>query len=368
MFLTGKKNLITVIMAVAMIQAAVFAEEKAPVLSSEVILKTLQIGNARFYGGQRIYPNLGQKRIEQTSKGQHPYVTVLACSDSRVPVEHIFDAGIGDIFVIKVAGNVSDTDEIGSIEYGTEHLKTPVLVVMGHSFCGAVTAVTRGDHVEGNIPALVGKIVPAVVKAKKQHGDKFSDQLVDAAIRMNVWQSIEDIVGKSHIITELVKENKLKIVGALYHLDTGRVEWLGEHPEQASLIDAGRKISGGLAIPTDPRTLIVISATCGIIILIYLFTYLLFYRDPHEGRKKIKVGIRLWSGFGSFIAAVMAVSAGAFFLEKGAPGKMAAVATGILTIGAVVISLVFSILFTRSIMASFHKIVDALKAMVKTGE
>jgi methyl-accepting chemotaxis protein len=202
----------------------------------DVLLK-LKEGNTRYVNNRRTYQNLNQSRRSETfSKGQFPYATIIGCSDSRVPIEHIFDAGIGDIFVIRVAGNVSDTDEIGSIEYGVDHLGTPVLVVLGHSSCGAVTAVARGDEVHGSIPQLVDNIQPAVIKAKQQYGNTFNDQVLNAAIEYNVWQSIEDLLKRSSAAASRVKNGNLKIVGAVYQLESGRVSWMGEHPNQNQLL------------------------------------------------------------------------------------------------------------------------------------
>jgi carbonic anhydrase len=243
-----RSNAVTLIIALCMVLLPIMGSAENAGNPFDVMTKKLLAGNARFFNNKRSYPNLDKARLAQTAKGQHPYATVLACSDSRVPVEHIFDAGIGDIFVVKVAGNVIGTDEIGSIEYGTEHLKTPVLVVMGHTSCGAVTAAVRDDHVEGSIRALIGKIKPAVEKARKQQGNEISDALIDTAIRMNIFQSMEEIFKKSRIVTGLVKEHKLVITGALYHIDTGMVEWLGAHPDQASFISE-KKENGTPSIP-----------------------------------------------------------------------------------------------------------------------
>lgn len=207
-------------------------------MTSNEALAKLKEGNKRFAEEKREYPNLDKARLHQTAeKGQHPYATIIGCSDSRVPIEHIFDAGVGDLFIIRVAGNVVNTDEAGSIEYGVEHLHTPVLVVLGHSSCGAVTAVVKEAEVHGNIPDLVANIKPAVEKAHKCHGEEFSDDLLNAAIKNNVFQSIEDLFESSHVTCELVKDKDLMVVGAIYHLDTGEVEWIGEHPEQNSFIN-----------------------------------------------------------------------------------------------------------------------------------
>lgn len=214
-----------------------FNAHAAKELNGSEALQKLKTGNERFVQHNRTYTNLSAERLTETAeKGQYPFATVITCSDSRVPVEHVFDVGIGDVFVIRVAGNVVNTDEAGSIEYGVDHLHTPVLVVLGHSSCGAVTAVVKDAEVHGNIPELVSNIIPAAEKAKHDHGSEFSEELLRAAISNNVFQSIEDLLKASHISAELVKAGKLKIIGAIYHLDNGQVEWLGEHPNQSALL------------------------------------------------------------------------------------------------------------------------------------
>ena len=229
-----KLNLISVALITVLLSLSAVAQQP---LTYEQALDNLKSGNQRFVTGQLQHPNLTQEvRAETTENGQHPYVTIIGCSDSRVPIEAIFDAGIGEIFVIRVAGNVVDTDEAGSIEYGIGHLHTPLLVILGHTHCGAVTAVARGDEVHGSIPALVDNIEPAVEKAKHEHGAEFSEEMVNSAINYNVWQSIEDLFKVSHEAVELVKEEKLKVLGAIYNISTGEVEWLGEHPKQNELI------------------------------------------------------------------------------------------------------------------------------------
>lgn len=205
---------------------------------SEDAIKALQDGNARFVAGTSEHPNTGLDRVSQTASGQNPFVTILGCSDSRVPIERVFDQGIGDVFVIRVAGNVSDTDEIGSVEYGVGHLGTPLLVVLGHTKCGAVTAVAMGEQVHGSIPGLVDNIIPAVEAAKQKHPDLSGKALVPFAIEENIWQSIADQFAHSQEVRTLVQEGKLEVVGALYDIDTGKVKWLGEHPKQSALLAA----------------------------------------------------------------------------------------------------------------------------------
>jgi len=128
-------------------------------MSADEAIKVLKEGNSRCMSGAPKHPNQDQEcRLLTATMGQRPYATVLSCSDSRVPVEILFDTGIGDLFVIRIAGNVADVDEVGTIEYGVDHLGTPVLVVLGHTRCGAVTAVAQGAKLHGSIPQLVDNI------------------------------------------------------------------------------------------------------------------------------------------------------------------------------------------------------------------
>ncbi len=199
-------------------------------------IEFLKQGNQRFVSGKAIRPNATAGRLKQAgteNQGDHAYATVITCSDSRVPVEEVFDAGVMDIFVIRVAGNVCDTDEIGSIEYGLAHVKTPVLVVLGHTQCGAVTAVTNacqgdGHALERNIPPLVDNIEPAVKRAIQRNPSLHGKAVIPAAIIENVWQSIDDLYMASPATRQLVKAGKAKVVGAIYDVGTGRVKWLDQ--------------------------------------------------------------------------------------------------------------------------------------------
>lgn len=206
-------------------------------VSPENGLKMLTEGNLRFSLGQSTHPNTSfSRRLLTTTEGQAPFATVIACSDSRVPVEILFDQGIGDLFVIKVAGNVADTDEIGSAEYGVDHLGTPVLMVLGHSYCGAVTAVATGAEVHGSIPALVDNIVPAVERARHEHPDADTSELIVQAIEANIWQAIDDLLSNSPAIAERAKDGRVIVVGAAYDILTGKVNILGAHPNQTELL------------------------------------------------------------------------------------------------------------------------------------
>ncbi|MDY6834254.1 MAG: carbonic anhydrase [Chloroflexota bacterium] len=211
--------------------------------SPDEVIELLTEGNNRFVYGKATHPHADSDRLKQAgeeNQGDHAYATVITCSDSRVPVEMIFDAGIMDIFVIRVAGNVCDVDEAGSIEYGLSHVHTPVLVVLGHTQCGAVTAVTHAVHGEGheleiNIPPLVDNIEPAVERAIEEHPDIHGDDIIPYAIEENVWQSIEDLFMASPSTRDLVNSGEAKVVGAIYDVGTGKVTWLPESKVESIL-------------------------------------------------------------------------------------------------------------------------------------
>jgi methyl-accepting chemotaxis protein/carbonic anhydrase len=203
----------------------------------------LKDGNARFSAGSPHRDHQDAARRAEVATGQTPFATVLTCSDSRVPAELLFDQGIGDIFVVRVAGNVSDTDEVGTIEYGVGHLHTPLLVVLGHVGCGAVKAVLEGAEVHGSIPELVDNIAPAVARARAANPGVAGAQLFAEAVKTNVWVSIEDLFKRSAEVRELVHDGKLQVVGAVYDLAAGTVNWLGVHPEQTRLL-AGNENNG----------------------------------------------------------------------------------------------------------------------------
>ena len=159
------------------------------------------------------------------AKGQKPFATVLACSDSRVPPELLFDQGLGDIFVVRVAGNVVDPISLGSIEYAAEHLGAPVLFILGHSKCGAVKATLElKGKPEGNIGAIVKKIMPAADTAKKKGGTP--DEIFETAIKENVKNVYKDIMKNSKIMKHLSEEGEVTIVGGEYDITTGKIEMI----------------------------------------------------------------------------------------------------------------------------------------------
>ena len=184
----------------------------------------LMQGNERFVSGKPKSRDLVTLR-DSLATSQHPQAIVLACSDSRVAPELIFDQNLGDLFVVRTAGNIADAIGVGSIEYAAEHLGRTVLVIMGHTKCGAVTAACSGDKMPtANLEAIVDKIAPAVQKAKGSAG---GDALIEASVKENVRQSAKDILASSPVLHHLVEEGKLSVYEAEYQLDTGKVIKLG---------------------------------------------------------------------------------------------------------------------------------------------
>lgn len=202
-------------------------------------LSALREGNLRWVAGKVESPNTDAARRRRVAdEGQKPFATILTCADSRLPVERVFDRGVGELFVVRVAGNVVGTPESGTIEYGVEHLGTPLIVVMGHSKCGAVKAACAGEKVGGNIDALLENIKPAVDRARASNEHGAEEDVLDAAVRENVWQSVFALLKQSPTLVESVREGKVKIVGAVCEISTGRVEFLGQHPWQGQLMEA----------------------------------------------------------------------------------------------------------------------------------
>lgn len=221
--------------ATADTQASRRGVDQTLALIREAAWALLKEGNQRFVEGKSRHPNLdGARRSLTVSDGQKPFATILSCSDSRSPVELIFDRGVGDLFVVRVAGNVADESQIATIEYGTEHLATPLLVVLGHTGCGAVGAACKGGHLPGHLPALIQRIQPAVDKARAVAVTP--DKLAPTAIQANVWLQIEEIVFQSAIVREKLKDGSLQVVGGIYDLEKGSVTWLGTHPGLDGLI------------------------------------------------------------------------------------------------------------------------------------
>ncbi len=227
-----KKRLFILILIVCMIfgSGIVLAAGDYQGISAADAWRDLLQGNQRFIAGERAVMDFPNKRVELIA-GQHPFAAIISCSDSRVPPELLFDQGLGDLFIIRVAGNVAGPIELGSIEYSIEHLHTPLLIVLGHQSCGAVDAAVQGPA-GGNIQSILNEIKPAVETAKKTHR---TVNLVEDSVDENVKLVIKNILKRSPVTEEYVKEGKLTIIGAKYFFDTGKIEVI-EVVDDASVI------------------------------------------------------------------------------------------------------------------------------------
>lgn len=205
--------------------AAAVASGGGAGISADEAWQKLMDGNTRYLESKMTgVKNCDLAARDTLAKGQKPYAIIVSCSDSRVPPELIFDEGLGEIFVVRVAGNVVDPIVLGSVEYAAEHLGSPLVVVLGHERCGAVTAaVDAKGKPEGNIGAIVKEIAPAVKKARKEAAGKEKAELVETAINDNIRLVAANIQKKSPVIRHMLKEGKVKIVTAKYDLDDGKV-------------------------------------------------------------------------------------------------------------------------------------------------
>lgn len=186
-------------------------------ISPDAALKRLLDGNKRFMQFHPEYPNHSQARLQAVATAQRPFATLLSCADSRVPAEIIFDRGIGDLFDVRIAGNVVTPEALGSIEYAVAVLGSPLIMVLGHERCGAVTAAVKGETLPGQIGTFVKAIKPAIANLQSK-----SDEDVENAVVANVQYQVNKL-RQSELLNQLVLEGKLKIIGGRYDLDTGEV-------------------------------------------------------------------------------------------------------------------------------------------------
>ena len=209
----------------AAIAGAHTAQTKATqaALSPDEVLSRLKDGNERFVSGQMLNRDLNEQ-VEQTAGGQFPYAIVLGCVDSRVPPELVFDQGIGDIFSARIAGNFVNTDILGSMEFATAAAGAKLIVVLGHTECGAVKGAC--DNVElGNLTQTLSNISPAVYAVTDVDGPRSSKnpEFVDAVAHENVDQTVQNILDRSGVIRDLVEKGDVKVVGAMHDVATGKV-------------------------------------------------------------------------------------------------------------------------------------------------
>ena len=189
-------------------------------ISPDKAIEMLKEGNNMFLNKSRMQRDLNEQ-VNGTSGGQFPYAVILSCIDSRVPVELTFDQGIGDVFSARVAGNIVNEDMLGSMEYACGVAGSKAILVLGHTKCGAVTSACKGVEL-GNITALLSKIKPAIHQVQERTGNTEVEEVTIA----NVYQSIKEIREKSSILSDLENEGKIKIAGAVYHVEDGRVTFL----------------------------------------------------------------------------------------------------------------------------------------------
>jgi len=207
-----------------------------PKITRDQALQLLREGNARFVTGKRDHPREFLTRALETAEyGQRPIATFLSCSDSRVPLEIIFDQSIGDLFSIRVVGNICRDSQLGSIEFGVKNLETQLCVVLGHTKCGAVTAACTDQGLEENIQSLMQSIHPAVERAKSQTG-KTGSEIIEVCCVENVFLQIETMFKKSRVLREAARRDELSILGAVYDIETGLVTFLGPHPQNELLV------------------------------------------------------------------------------------------------------------------------------------
>lgn len=202
-----------------------------PSLTPDDALETLKRGNREFLAGRAVAPDLRGRRRLEIARAQYPFAVLVSCSDSRVPPEVLFGRGLGELFIIRNAGNTIDTVAMGSLEYAVAQLNVPLVVVMGHERCGAVAAavsvVEAGATFPGSIGRMVEPIVPAVLEAKRQG----ATDLLDASVRKNVQRTVQRLREFSEpMVLERIKAGKLRIVGARYDLDDGKVDFFDEVP------------------------------------------------------------------------------------------------------------------------------------------
>lgn len=212
--------------AFCMIALSAFSTHAAdqPSLTPEQAWRCLKDGNERFAAGRLEVKDVGPARRKELAAGQHPFAVVLSCADSRAAPEIIFDQGLGEIFVVRVAGNISEPFALGSIDYAVEHLHVPLIVVLGHERCGAVAAALTGSKPAGGLGKLIGEIHVGQCAAAGK------DEALAAAVRNNARRQAELLTERSDVIREHVKQKTLQVVAGVYLLASGKVRWLDLGP------------------------------------------------------------------------------------------------------------------------------------------
>ncbi|MGB3605843.1 MAG: carbonic anhydrase [Psychroserpens sp.] len=204
-----------------------FADRDSAYLDPYYGLKKLMYGNKRFVDNRRVSPRQSDEDLKNSSLGQKPFATIIGCADSRVPNEMIFDQGVGDLFITRTAGQVMAEASYGTIEYATVALNTKLIVVLGHESCGAVTAAMKlPENPPGHVVTLINSIKPATLKAIKE-GASEKEQL-DITVEANVLEQVKLLRGLEPVLSRKFEKGEILIVGAVYKLSTGKVEFIEE--------------------------------------------------------------------------------------------------------------------------------------------
>jgi carbonic anhydrase len=210
-----------------LLSTALFAAAPAPAMNGWDAFSSLQNGNMRFYEGKPQRPRQDIPRREELANGQKPHTIVLSCSDSRLPPEIIFDQGLGDIFTVRVAGNIVDADAIASIEYAVEHIGSRFLLVMGHESCGAVTAAIESKPGISNGSESLDELVRHIREhlSSEAIAGALADKSIRQPVKENVTATLKELLRRSEIVREAVKKKGLVLAQGIYSLRTGRVEF-----------------------------------------------------------------------------------------------------------------------------------------------
>ncbi|GAB2616693.1 carbonic anhydrase [Belliella aquatica] len=203
-------------------------EQHLEEIPKENLLEVLLQGNERFSEDHPLHPDQTLDRLRDLSQGQHPVAAIVSCSDSRVPPELIFDQGLGDLFVIRNAGNIVADYEIGSVEYAIEHLEVPLVIILGHTKCGAIGAFVEHEHEHSHhYSEYIQKIIDFIdAEEEEQVLQRGTIDFYEKAIEANVLHGIHELKNKVPLVSELIAAKKLRVVGAIYDVETGRVRVL----------------------------------------------------------------------------------------------------------------------------------------------
>lgn len=197
-------------------------------------LAELKTGNARFASGSALHPRQDLARVAEVADGQQPFAAILACSDSRQPLEILLDQGIGDIFVVRNAGNIASAAAVASLEYALEHLQVPLLLLLGHTHCGAVTVAARAEMAESS--SFLAHFSPAIAEVNQSHPEFTGEARLEAIVTANVFANLAVLLRTSVLLRHRLLAGTTVLEGAVSDLETGAIRWLGRHPQEAALL------------------------------------------------------------------------------------------------------------------------------------